>query len=127
MQEGKNRAQRRADTKAAPKELVAHVRYRIMRELVLGSDDPLGVIMLHIDEGLRDLVAQGGDPLEHGVITIGRHPSHPDDVTIEVKTDRKGGPLLVITAGADDNDDAPFPDGETRVGDPEPGTDGFGL
>lgn len=56
---------------------------------VVQGIDVLDLVAYHIDQAVRVVWADGGDVLEHAVITIGRHPSYPEDLTVQVKTDKR--------------------------------------
>ena len=48
------------------------------------------LVVAHIDTALEQLLDQGGDPMAHGIITIGNdHPDYPGCVVIQAKTDRR--------------------------------------
>lgn len=94
------RRDRRAAAKAAPRNLKASMTYRVDREKTTASPDPVGILLLHLDEGLRAMDEAGVDILEHVVVTIGRHPEVPDDVTIELKSDTLR-PALALKIDAD--------------------------
>lgn len=84
-----NRAQRRAMRRKTG----ALVHHRIViegaavSEAVAQGANPVDLVMFHVDEALRVLIDQGGQPLAHSVITIGEHPDYPGCLTVEAKTD----------------------------------------
>lgn len=87
-----NRAQRRRAAKAAGvKNLIMHtitIEGGAVSEAVSQGANPVDLVMYHVDAALTELIDQGGDPLAHSVVTIGRHPDRPGDLTIQAKTDR---------------------------------------
>lgn len=57
----------------------------VAKAVVMGVD-VVDLIMHNVDTALRALEAEGGDILTHAVVTIGRHPDHPEDLTVQAKT-----------------------------------------
>jgi hypothetical protein len=104
---GSNRHDRRAAAKAGS---ILSARYLINSNVVERAKiDPFDIISYHVDKGLRELDAAGGDVLAHAVITIGRHPlpGYSGGIVVEVKTDK----LKPEGAGGDDLElDLPEPD-----------------
>ena len=83
-----NRKARRASTKAGR---VISARYLVSKQDIEHYEvDSIDILAFHIDKGLRELDAAGGDVLEQAVITLGRHPrpEYFGSVVIEVKTSK---------------------------------------
>lgn len=92
MSRASDRAQQRRDRRVS-KRSGAKVWHTVtidgaaVEAAVVEGVEPIDLVMYYVDEALRAVRDKGGDVLEFAVVTIGRHPDHPDDVTIEAKTD----------------------------------------
>lgn len=102
------RVRRAMAKKAGTKTLLSHtvaIEGAALSEAVSKGASAWDLVIAHIDTALEALADQGGDPLAHGVITIGNdHPDYPGCVVIQAKTDRRLPDRLSTEAELDIDD-----------------------